>query len=68
MRVDDRQPRRACPPGFSLARIPNGVSGLGLVRALLPRRSATLRIEQSGEQVVATVSLLAPVVARTGGA
>ena len=54
--------------GFSLARIPNGVSGLGLVRALLPRRSATLRIEQFGAQVMATVTLRPPVVARTGGA
>ena len=56
------------PKGFSLARIPNGVSGLGLVRALLPRRSATLRIEQAGGQVVATVTLREPVVARTAGA
>jgi PAS domain S-box-containing protein len=52
------------PAGFSLARIPNGVSGLGLVRALLPRRSATLRIEQAGLQVVATVALCEPVVTR----
>ena len=28
--------------GFDLARVRGGVSGLGLVRALLPRRSATL--------------------------
>ena len=35
--------RAQLPPGFSLGRIPNGVSGLGLVRALLPRRSATLQ-------------------------
>jgi len=56
------------PEGFSLGRIPNGVSGLGLVRALLPRRSATLRIEQAAGQVVATVALQAPVVARLGGA
>ena len=34
----------ALPPGFDLARVPAGVSGLGLVRALLPRRSATLSI------------------------
>ena len=60
---------RAClPAGFSLARIPNGVSGLGLVRALLPRRSASLRIEQADEHVVATVALRAPVVARLRGA
>ncbi len=54
--------------GFSLARIPNGVSGLGLVRALLPRRSAALRIEQVDEQVVAVVELREPVVVRPAGA
>jgi PAS domain S-box-containing protein len=52
------------PAGFSVARIPNGVSGLGLVCALLPRRNASLRIEQAGDQVVATVTLHAPVVVR----
>jgi PAS domain S-box-containing protein len=60
--------RARLPAGFSLARIPNGVSGLGLVRALLPRRHASLRIEQAEEQVVATVALQAPVVARSEGA
>ncbi len=54
--------------GFSLARIPNGVSGLGLVRALLPRRSASLRIEQADEHVVATVDLGEPVVVRPAAA
>ena len=52
--------------GFSLARIPSGVSGLGLVRALLPRRSATLAIEQVQGDVVATVSLQPPGVRRAG--
>ena len=37
------------PADFSLARVPGGVSGLGLVRALLPRRSATLTIEPAGD-------------------
>ena len=60
--------RGRLPAGFSLARIPNGVSGLGLVRALLPRRSATLCIEQAAERVVASVVLDAPVVVRVGGA
>ncbi|MEO8922524.1 MAG: PAS domain S-box protein [Caldimonas sp.] len=59
--------RARLPDGFSVARIPNGVSGLGLVRALLPRRSATLRIEQAGERVVATVLLQVPVVERVVG-
>ncbi len=60
--------RAQLPAGFSLGRIPNGVSGLGLVRALLPRRSATLRIEQADRHVVATVALRAPVVTRGGAA
>ncbi|HRP26849.1 MAG TPA: PAS domain S-box protein [Burkholderiaceae bacterium] len=45
---------------FKLARIPGGVSGLGLVRALMPRRCATLAIEQQGAQVQATVTLTPP--------
>ena len=52
------------PAGFTLARFPGGVSGLGLVRALLPRRSATLAIEQAGAEVVATVTLQPPGIAR----
>jgi PAS domain S-box-containing protein len=56
--------RARLPSGFNLARIPNGVSGLGLVRALLPKRSASLAIEQAADLVVATVSLGPPGVAR----
>jgi len=56
--------RARLPSGFNLARIPNGVSGLGLVRALLPKRSASLSIEQAADVVVATVSLAPPGVAR----
>ncbi|HWH83349.1 MAG TPA: PAS domain-containing protein, partial [Burkholderiaceae bacterium] len=52
------------PAGFNLARIPGGVSGLGLVRALLPRRGATLTLEQRGERVEAALALKPPVVAR----
>ena len=52
------------PEGFSLARFPGGVSGLGLVRALLPRRTATLSLEPVGARVVATVSLKPPSVTR----
>jgi PAS domain S-box-containing protein len=51
-------------PGFSLARIPGGVSGLGLVRALLPRRSASMTLEQQAECVTATVTLRPPGVTR----
>lgn len=50
--------------GFNLARIPGGVSGLGLVRALLPRRSASLALEQNADQVLATVVLRPPGVTR----
>ncbi len=49
---------------FSLAGIPGGVSGLGLVRALLPRRSAALTLVQAGERVVTTVALRPPGVRR----
>jgi two-component sensor histidine kinase len=49
--------------GFSLAQFPGGVSGLGLVRALLPRRSAKLSIEAQGTRVVAVVALKPPGVA-----
>ena len=42
--------RARLPCGFNLARIPNGVSGLGLVRALLPRRQRSLRIEQADDR------------------
>lgn len=48
------------PAGFNLARFPGGVSGLGLVRALLPRRSASLEIDQQGAEVVALVRLVPP--------
>lgn len=54
------------PPGFNLARFPGGVSGLGLIRALLPRRSASLKIEQDDNHVVATVAIVSPGVTRLG--
>lgn len=52
------------PPGFSLDRFPGGVSGLGLVRALLPRRSAQLELAQHGDTVVTTIRLVPPGVSR----
>jgi hypothetical protein len=60
--------RARLPDGFNLARVPGGVSGLGLVRALLPRRCATLTIEPDpdGAHVVATVTISPPGVAFTG--
>ena len=50
-------------PGFSLAGIPAGVSGLGLVRSLLPRKGAKMAIEAEGERVVARLELAPPAVA-----
>ncbi|ACB34987.1 putative signal transduction histidine kinase [Leptothrix cholodnii SP-6] len=52
------------PPGFRIDHRPSTVSGLGLVRALLPRRNASLGIEQRDDRVVAIVALAAPVVTR----
>ncbi len=46
--------------GFSLAQVPPGVSGLGLVRALLPRRTATLTLAQMGVDVEARIVLVPP--------
>jgi PAS domain S-box-containing protein len=54
--------RATLAEGFSLAGVPAGVSGLGLVRALLPRRSAQLLIEQRGDEVVAELELRPPSV------
>ncbi len=49
--------------GFSLADIPAGVSGLGLVRSLLPRKGARLALEAVGDSVVARLELAPPAVA-----
>ncbi|MDH5538337.1 MAG: PAS domain S-box protein, partial [Rhizobacter sp.] len=56
--------RGRLPDGFNLSRVPGGVSGLGLVRALLPRRSASLTLEQQGDQVVTSVLLVPPGVSQ----
>ena len=48
------------PAGFELQQVRAGVSGLGLVRALLPRRSATLTLLQVGDDVVAAIELRPP--------
>ena len=53
----------ALTPGFSLASVPTGISGLGLVRSLLPRKGAGITIEQRGPRVVATLRLQPPGVA-----
>jgi PAS domain S-box-containing protein len=48
------------PAGFDLAQIAASVSGLGLVKALLPRRGAKLTLEQSGATVAARLQLFPP--------
>ncbi len=48
------------PEGFSLARVRGGLSGLGLVRALLPRKGASFSLEQEGDDVVARIALEPP--------
>ncbi|MDC8784284.1 PAS domain-containing sensor histidine kinase [Roseateles koreensis] len=50
------------PPDFNLALVPGGVSGLGLVRALLPRRTAVLTLSQRDDHVVCRVDLYPPSV------
>ncbi len=47
-------------PGFDLQQRRSVVSGLGLVRALLPRRSASLVLVQEGDEVVARLALRPP--------
>lgn len=69
-RVDDERVqviianRGQLPAGFDLARFPGALSGLGLARALLPRRSASLSLQQQGPEVVARVELRVPCVQR----
>jgi PAS domain S-box-containing protein len=50
-------------PGFSLAAVPPGVSGLGLVRSLLPRKGARMTLAADGPDVVARLELAPPAVA-----
>ena len=49
---------------FNLAQFPGGVSGLGLVRALLPRRSAAFTLTQQGDEVLTEIVLKPPSVQR----
>lgn len=53
-------------PGFDIRAVPAGASGLGLVRALLPRRNAELALFQQGDQVCTRVTLRPPAVRRDG--
>jgi PAS domain S-box-containing protein len=47
---------------FDLARISSSLTGLGLVRALLPRRGARLSIEQSAGSVVTRLEMAPPAI------
>ncbi|RTL43944.1 MAG: PAS domain S-box protein, partial [Burkholderiales bacterium] len=55
------------PEGFALQNVKSGVSGLGLVRALLPRRSAILSLEQLGGDVCCRLELIPPSVVHNPG-
>jgi len=55
------------PEGFDLTRLRAGVAGLGLVRALLPRRTSRFTLTQQGDRVVAQVDLLPPAVRLPAG-
>ncbi len=48
------------PTDFSLDKVRGAVSGLGLVRALLPRRSAKLSLTQEGHEVHTQIQLSPP--------
>jgi two-component sensor histidine kinase len=52
--------------GFDLRSRTGSASGLGLVRALLPRRSAELALSQDGPHVLTRVVLRPPAVRRDG--
>jgi PAS domain S-box-containing protein len=50
------------PDGFSLERLPTSPSGLGLIKALLPRRGTRLTLQPQGDAVLAELHLGAPVI------
>jgi PAS domain S-box-containing protein len=52
----------ALPEGFDFARLGPSPSGLGLVKALLPRRGARLELAQRDDRVVARTELTTPAV------
>lgn len=59
MVVELRNPGQL-PPDFDFSAYPPGASGLGLIKALLPRRGARLAFMQEGGDVVARLELSAP--------
>jgi PAS domain S-box-containing protein len=54
------------PEGFDFARLGPSPSGLGLVKALLPRRGARLELLQQGDQVTARAELTRPSLRERG--
>jgi two-component sensor histidine kinase len=48
--------------GFDLGKIAASVSGLGLVKALLPRRGARMTIDQAGALVATRLQLMPPAI------
>ena len=48
------------PKGFDLDNLPLTSSGLGLVKALIPRRGTKLSFSEQGERVLVTLGLTAP--------
>jgi PAS domain S-box-containing protein len=56
--------RAQLPAGFSLPGAGAGLSGLALVRSLLPPRSATLSVDQQGDLVRASLQLVPPGIVR----
>ena len=54
------------PEGFDLGRLRSGVSGLSLVRSLLPRRSASLQLSVADGRVRTRIELRPPSVKAPG--
>ncbi len=52
------------PEGFNLAKFRSGITGIGLVRSLLPRRSSSFTLVQEASEVHATVTLMPPGISR----
>jgi hypothetical protein len=52
----------ALKDGFDLGKIAASVSGLGLVKALLPRRGARMTIDQAGALVATRLQLMPPAI------
>jgi len=54
--------RGELPSGFDFREVASGASGLGLVKALLPRKGARIDYAQNGNTVAVTLQLAAPVI------